>query len=436
MFISARALRLLAFGAPLWLLHALIPMGWVFPVTYIVVIFALVLLDLRNLPRRDDFSLEREMPERFALQVARPLKLRLENKAHQPVSVALRDSLPEHLEQAEPLEDFQIPGSGSAEVSYEVLPVRRGACVLGAVHCRIRTRIGLAVRQFTLDGRHEIKIYPRFLGVEQYELLAKIDEREEAVRKPRRVRGRGREFESLRAYEPGEDLRHVDWKASARRGSLISRNLQVERGQQLAVLIDAGRFMNEQIDQQPRFEHALNATVMLSYIAQQRGDAIAVSTFSNEIQSFVPPIKGKAVMPTVLESLYQVEPSKLESDYWHVVARIMDKLKRRSLIIMITDILDVPGSRGLMQNLIRAARKHLVLCVVFVEREIYRSADMIPANTDETYLKAAASHLTVERLTALEQMRARGILVLETTPDKLSLALIRRYLEIRQSDLL
>ena len=141
-------------------------------------------------------------------------------------------------------------------------------------------------------------------------------------------------------------------------------------------------------------------------------------------------------MPTVLESLYQVEPSKLESDYWHVVARIMDKLKRRSLIIMITDILDVPGSRGLMQNLIRAARKHLVLCVVFVEREIYRTADMTPSSSDEMYLKAAASHLTVERMTALEQMRARGILVLETTPDKLSLALIRRYLEIRQSDLL
>jgi uncharacterized protein (DUF58 family) len=174
---------------------------------------------------------------------------------------------------------------------------------------------------------------------------------------------------------------------------------------------------------------------MLSYVAQKRGDAIAVSTFSDRVESFVPPTRGTLIMPRVLDSLSTVEVRQVESDYWQVVAQMMDKLKRRSLLIMMTDVLDAAGSAGLLLNLTRAVSRHLVLCVVLTEPAIAGIADSDPASVDETYLKAAAATVKLQRQLALEKMRNRGILTLEASPDNLTVQLIRRYLEIRKANL-
>jgi uncharacterized protein (DUF58 family) len=140
-------------------------------------------------------------------------------------------------------------------------------------------------------------------------------------------------------------------------------------------------------------------------------------------------------MPRVLESLYQVQPRTLESDYWQVVAEMMHLLKRRSLVIMLTDVLDTASSAGLMSNLVRAAARHLVLCVVMEDPTIVETAAVLPSDLNATYAKAAASQLILQRHLALEQMRARGILVLESPPGRFSIQLVRRYLAIRQEDL-
>jgi uncharacterized protein (DUF58 family) len=140
-------------------------------------------------------------------------------------------------------------------------------------------------------------------------------------------------------------------------------------------------------------------------------------------------------MPRVLESLSTVEVKQVESDYWQVVAQMMDRLKRRSLLIMMTDVLDAAGSAGLLVNLSRAASRHLVLCVVLTEPAIAEIAESEPQTIDETYLKAAAASLKIQRQLALEKMRSRGILTLEASPDALTVQLIRRYLEIRKANL-
>jgi uncharacterized protein (DUF58 family) len=227
----------------------------------------------------------------------------------------------------------------------------------------------------------------------------------------------------------------VDWKISAKRGYLVTRNLQTERGQQISVMIDGGRLMALKIGDFSRFEYALNATVMLSYVAQKRGDAIAVSTFSDRIESFVPPTRGASIMPQVMESLCTVQVRQVESDYWQVVAQVMDRLKRRSLLIMITDILDAAGSTGLITNLTRAASRNLVLCVVLAEPRIAEIAESDPSDVREAYMKAGASYLKLQRQIALEKMRNRGILTLEVSPSRLTIQLIRRYLEIRKANL-
>jgi len=168
---------------------------------------------------------------------------------------------------------------------------------------------------------------------------------------------------------------------------------------------------------------------------QKRGDALAVASFSNKIESFLPTLRGSALMPRVLESLYAVQVRPVESDYWQAIAQVMTLLNRRSLVILLTDVLDASASAGLINNLSRAAEKHLVLCVVLSEPAIAEIARSIPATVEETYRKAAACDQLRRRRLALESMRARGILVLETDPAHLSVHLVKRYLEIRQANL-
>jgi uncharacterized protein (DUF58 family) len=193
--------------------------------------------------------------------------------------------------------------------------------------------------------------------------------------------------------------------------------------------------MAETIGKYSKLEHALNATIMLSYFTQKRGDAIAVASFSNKIESILPSVRGPSLVARVLESVYAIQARPVESDYWQVIAEVMTLLRRRSLLILLTDVLDTSASAGLINNLSRAAEKHLVLCVVLTEPRIREIAGLIPASIEQTYQKAAACDLIRRRTLALERMRSRGILVLETDPEHLSIHLIQRYLEIRQADL-
>ena len=194
--------------------------------------------------------------------------------------------------------------------------------------------------------------------------------------------------------------------------------------------------MAEQIQGRPRFEHALNAAVMLSYVAQKRGDSVSVACFSNRIEAFMPPTKGQLIVPRVLETLFDVQPRNVESDYWHVFARVLARLQRRSLVVLMSEVLDRSGSSGLVNNLIRATCKHLIVCVVLSEPGLYSAADALPGDMLSAYRKAAASHVNLERQLALADMRSRGIMVLETSPEHFSIQLVRKYLEIRRSDLL
>jgi uncharacterized protein (DUF58 family) len=428
-------IRLLALGAPLWPLAVIVPAGWLAGVLYCLLLAALTWRDLATIPRHSQLSARRQLPPRFALDVEHSIKLILHNRSALRVQASLRDELPDTFESVTALPPVAIPPGGEAQLDFAVRPLKRGAHAFGNLVLRLQGERGLIQKQISLMVADTAKVYPNFRGADQYQLLAKIDQRDEIVRKPAQIRAAGTDFESLRPYISGEDPRNIDWKATARRGALVSRNKQVEKGQQLAVLLDAGRLMAETIGKYSKLEHALNATVMLSYVAQKRGDALAVASFSNRIESFLPSVRGPSLLPRVLESLYTVQVRSVESDYWQAIAQIMTMVRRRSLLILLTDVLDASASAGLINNLSRAAERHLVLCVILSEPQLGELAHSIPVTVEESYRKAAACDQLRRRRLALENMRSRGILVLETSPAHLSIHLVKRYLEIRQANL-
>ena len=396
---------------------------------------ALAWRDAATIPSSSLLGARRQLPARFALDLEHSIKLILSNRSALRMRALLRDELPDAFESLSDFPPVAIPPGGEAQLDWAVRPLKRGAHAFGNLVLRLQGERDLIQKQISLVVPDTAKVYPNFRGADQYQLLAKIDQRDEIVRKPSRIRAAGTDFESLRPYIFGEDPRNIDWKATARRGALVSRNKQVEKGQQLAVLLDAGRLMAETIGEHSKLEHALNAVVMLSYVVQKRGDALAVASFSNRIESFLPSVRGPSLLPRVLESLYTVQVRSVESDYWQAIAQVMTMLRRRSLLILLTDVLDASASAGLTNNLARAAEKHLVLCVVLSEPRLGELAHSIPVTAEETYRKAAACDQLRRRRLALESMRSRGILVLETSPAHLSIHLVKRYLEIRQADL-
>ena len=432
---TLRLLRLLALGAPLWLLELIIPDGWLVGALYLTLLAALCWRDTAALPRPAEIAARREVPPRFALDTEHSIKLVLRNRSRVRVRADVRDEVPASFEVLVELPPATMPPGGEAHLNYAVRPRRRGPHSFGDVVLRLQSERDLMQKQISLVTENTAKVYPNFRGADHYQLLVKIDQRDEIARKPVQLRAPGTDFESLRPYVSGEDPRNIDWKATARRGALVSRNKQIEKGQQLAVLIDAGRLMAGTVGNYSKLEHELNATVMLSYVAQKRGDALAVASFSNKIESFLPSVRGPSLLPRVLESLYAVEVRPVESDYWQVIAQVMTMLRRRSLLILLTDVLDASASAGLLSNLSRAAEKHLVLCVVLAEPRIGEIARSIPTTLEEAYRKAAACDQLRRRRLAVESMRAKGILVMETDPVHLSIHLVKRYLEIRQADL-
>lgn len=400
-------------------------MGWL----------GVMLKKAQQIPSKASIHIRRKTPARFLCGRSATIQLSIENQSPFPFHLHLRDEVPESFALEKDFETVRIGAHQTATVSYEIRPIRRGMQSFGKCVARVAAPGSWIWKESRWDLEETVKVYPDFQLIPEERLTAKMLLKDWHVKRPRKKRGEGHEFESLRPYVTGDDTRHVDWKASARRQKLIVRQLQVERGQQIAIMLDCGRLMSETISGATRLDHSMNAALMLGQVANKRGDNMSLVCFSNQIHAYMPPTKGRGVMHRMMETLYHVEAASVESDYWQVTAEAMHLLKRRSLIVFFTDVLDLAGSIGLANNLARAASRHLVLCVVLSEPGILKAARQIPNNQQQVYEKAAASQLLIKRHLALEKMRSKGILVLETTPEALTVNLIRRYIEIRMSNL-
>lgn len=415
----------IALGPSAILLGVVFWIGWL----------AFTIQQARLTPGKTSVVIERKLPVRFLCGRSASVQVSIENHSRYPLLIQLWDEVPDTFVLDHSFAPMRVDAHQTLRFSYEVKPTKRGIQHYGNCVARISAPGGWIWREEQWDAAEPVKVYPDFQLIAEERLTAKMLFKDWHVKRPRKRRGEGHEFESLRPYVTGDDTRHVDWKASARRQKIIVRQLQVERGQQIAIMLDCGRLMGETISGATRLDHAMNAALMLGQVAGKREDSLALVCFSNRIQAYMPSTKGRRVMHRMMETLYHVDASPVESDYWQVTAEAMHLLKRRSLIVFFTDVLDLAGSVGLANNLARAASRHLVLCVVLSEPGIQKSSRQMPNNLQQVYEKASASNLLIKRHLALEKMRSKGILVLESTPESLTVDLIRRYIEIRMSNL-
>jgi uncharacterized protein (DUF58 family) len=399
-----------------------------------LVLVVLALIEALRLPRRGDVRVERV--EHYVLSLGARTRL----ETHVRIAAGVAPGFTVTLHEDVPLElralgrpPVQVMHRGSLRTfRTEVVPLRRGRYPLGDIHVRLAGPLGLAVRQYSFTTPGEARVFPNLAGVSQYRMLALRGRLREAGLRSLRQRGAGTSFESLREHRVGEDRRRVDWKATARRSRLIARNYEVERSQSILLLVDAGRLMTAEVERGfARLEYALNAALVLAHVAVSRDDRVGALVFADKIQGWVPPTRGRGALERVTGLLADAEGRLAEPDIEGAFRHLATRGRKRSLLVLFTDVVDPDVSAQVLAHVARAAGRHLALVVTLRDLDLERRAREVPQTAEDAYCRAAAEELLHAREQALAVLRRRGVSVLDASPTNLTAAVIDRYLDLK-----
>lgn len=393
---------------------------------------AAVALDIRKVRGGDQVSTKRELDLPLSLGASNPVTLTLNNKSHFPLYLQIRDEMPHPFEFDHKLIQTDLAPGTTDAAHYHITPLERGLYQFGALNIRFSTNWKLVTLQRRYALEEEVKVYPNITDTKKHKLLAKRQQLSQMGLHTMKFKGGGMAFESLRNYVPGDELRHMDWKASARRGRLITRQYQLERGQNLMVLLDVGRTMASRGEDLSKLDHAVNAAMLLSYVAVQQEDRVGMMAFADEVMSYLPLGKGEAQQQKVMDMLYALQPQQVESDYRRVFLEGAIRLRKRSLIVLLTDLIDPDSSARLIAHILPLVRKHLVLCVALSDYEWLDLIDRVPQDAREVYQQSVAISMIEDRKMALAKLSSYGVLTLDATPKDLSVAVVNRYLKLKR----
>ncbi|HYH79284.1 MAG TPA: DUF58 domain-containing protein [Longimicrobium sp.] len=379
--------------------------------------------------------IERRAPQRISLGAAARETLLVENRGTLSARVRVTDDLPEILaRQGDDVREVVVAPGRDATVQYEVRADRRGDAEYGDVHVRVLGPLGLAWRQRRVYRSDPLRVLPGILEVRRYRLLGLHNRLREAGLRPVRQRGEGGSFESLREYVRGDDPRTIDWKASGRRSRLIVRQYEAERRQNVVMLVDAGRMMTEKVGERERIDYALTAALLLADVASLHGDLVGLLVFADRVQQYIPPSRN--AISTLAEALGSVHARMVEPNYPAAFTYLAKQLRRRSLLVAFTDIIDMQASSALVAHLGKAASRHLPIAVAIRNPDLEATAQRPAKTVADVYRRAAAEELLQARAAALAQMQRGGVLIADSRPTDAVPNVVNRYLEVKQRGLL
>jgi uncharacterized protein (DUF58 family) len=283
---------------------------------------------------------------------------------------------------------------------------------------------------------HRVKVYPNLREAKENELYAHRNRDLKEGHKRMRQRGQGREFESLRDFVIGDEIRHISWPATAKRGKLITRQYTIERSQNILVMLDAGRLMTARIGDLTKLDHAINATLSIAYVAAAGGDNVGLVVFSRRVISFLPPKRGRDQINRVMEALYNVEPQIIEPSYSRAFSFVETNCHRRSLVVILTDLVDRDASAELLAHASRLVPRHLPLIVTISDSDLRALVRSSPASASDVYRQSVAEEILRQRQEALSRIHQLGGLALDVTAGRLSFELVNKYLDVKERGLL
>ena len=354
------------------------------------------------------------------------------NPSRRRASLRVREIRPDILGGTQPPRAVRIPPRSATREGVTVVPLRRGRETSGGFVLDSAGPLGLGRRRVRLPLPWDVVVYPPLVSVRLRASVAEALRRRDAGMKPIRRLGEGRLFESLREWGPGDDLRHIDWKATARRGKVITRLYEAERRQQVLLVLDTGRLMTADVAGVARLDFAVQAALELAYAAAQHDDNVGIMTFADGVQHFVAPERGRSGIRRVLDVLAEVQPKLVEPDYPGAFRYLAARNRKRALTVLFTDVIDRFASDALVANVATLRPRHLPLAVTLRNPELDAVATQRPATPRDAFRKAAAEELLHAREEALGHMRRAGVLVIDVTPERAAQAVVAKYLDLKR----
>jgi uncharacterized protein (DUF58 family) len=357
------------------------------------------------------------------------------NPSSRPARLNVREVRPEILGGVQPARALGVPPRGAVREQVPVVPLRRGRETGGAGGFVVDSTgpLGLGRHRARLPLPWDVVVYPPLVSVRLRASVAEALRRRDVGSKQIRRLGEGRLFESLREWVPGDDLRHIDWKSTAKRGKVITRQYEAERRQQVLLVLDTGRLMTADVAAGvARLDFAVQAALELAYAAAQHDDNVGIMTFADGVQHFVAPERGRAGVRRVMDVLAEVQPKLVEPDYPGAFRYLAARNRKRALTVLFTDVIDRFASDALVANVATLRPRHLPLAVTLRNPELDAAAAQRPATPRDAYRKAAAEELLHAREEALGHMRRAGVLVIDVTPERAAQAVVAKYLDLKR----
>jgi uncharacterized protein (DUF58 family) len=417
-----------------WNFPALRPAVLIFDVLLII---AAVIDYFLSRKLSSDFTVKRQFERRFAIGDEAQIHLKIENRTSRDFRIKVKDEFPPEMILEEEREaEFTSAAQTSGDFYYLLTPPRRGNYKFGKTAVRFLSKFGLIWCQTELGEAQSVKVYPNMRRAREMELKALGARSYLAIQRKQLRRGEGREFESMRDYVAGDELRHVSWTATARRNKLTSRQYQIERDQTIIIALDAGRLMTGRIGSETKFDTAIHAALALMSAAGRGGDNCGLAVFGRKVIKYLPPKKGVEHLDAVLETLHDLEPELIEPSYARAFQFIASNSKKRSFVVILTDLIDKDSSKELINSLKLLRPRHLPLIVTIGDRDLNRTVSEIPKELKDVFTQSAAEEIIHQRESALRLVESIGGLAIDVTTETLAPRLLETYLRVKERGLL
>ncbi len=423
-------------GASLIALAVVSPLIGVVAAVYNAGLAIIAARDLALLPGRGGYHVRRVMPEPFSLGEPEEVTVIVENRAAAGLGARVADHAPDILRPSPRVMVGRFDVAGLLKLSYSTYSPNRGAYRFDDVDLQVSRSEGWWRRQARLPLTEEAAVFPNVVAIRRIQLTLRRGLRAMAGMRRAKPPGASTAFAGLRDYVRGDDVRRVSWTATARRDRPVVVEVEAERGQQVIIAIDCGRLMTAPAGKLDKLDHAVNAALMLAWVAQAYGDRVGLMTFDDRVTAFIKPERGPTQLRRITEALYSVKPDYVEPDFGHAMTHLALRVGRRSMAVILTDVQDPEASRELVAHALRLAARHLVLVVAMSDPAVLSARDAPVDSTARAYEWAAAEEFVSSRRESFELLRRGGVLGLDVVAGRLSPALVERYMELKERALL
>ena len=406
-------------------------------ILYDVLLLLLATIDARTSRLPDSIHFTRSFSGRFAVGAETDVSIQALNNSNRSITLIVKDEYPpQMILRGIRKARLRVDAQNSTTLVYALTPPKRGRFQFGHTAVRFLSRLRLAWCQMMVNSSEIVKVYPNMRRAREAELKALGARSVVSSHRKTSWRGEGREFESMRDYVRGDELRHISWTATARRGKLTTRQYQIERDQTILIALDAGRLMTARIEQETKLDSAVHATLALMSAAARAGDNAGLMVFGRRIINYLPPSRGRDHIDAALEALHGVEPEMIEPSYARAFEFVSANSKRRSLVVLLTDLVDEEGSKELLTSLNLLRPRHLPLVVTIADRDLKAVVRQTPSTVRELFTQSVAEEIIHHREAALRMVESQGGLALDVTAAALAPALLQTYLRVKERGLL